>query len=99
VAAKNATLNADLFHGFAFRLPGNVSRTQKIIQPFEISLRQFRAAAGNLILRLLNAESAYPGLRRLVFLFYEALRGGGIPPIPVHDTIAVAHARQVILAN
>jgi predicted dehydrogenase len=99
VAAKNATLNADLFHGFAFRLPGNVSRTQKIIQPFEISLRQFGAAAGNLILRLLNAEGAYPGLRRLVYLFYEALRSGGIPPIPVHDTIAVAHARQVILAN
>jgi predicted dehydrogenase len=99
VAAKNATLNADLFHGFAVRLPGTISRTHKIIQPFENSLRQFSAAAGNLVVRLLNNESAYPGLRRLVCLFYEALRIGGIPPIPVHDTIAVARARQIILAN
>jgi len=99
VAAKYATLNADLFHGFAFRLPGNVSRTQKIIQPFEISLRQFRAAAGNLIVRLLNRESAYPGLRRLVSLFYESLTTGGTLPISIQDTLAVARARQIILAS
>jgi hypothetical protein len=99
VAASNATLEADLFHGFAVRLPGKVSRTHKIVQPFEVSLRQFSAAMGNLVVRLLNNESAYPGLCRLVYLFYESLRTGGIPPIPVQDTIAVARARQVILSN
>jgi predicted dehydrogenase len=99
VAAKNATLNADLFHGFAVRLPGKVSRTHKIVQPFEISLRQFSAAAGNLVVRLLNNESAYPGLRRLVSLFYQALSTGGTSPIPVQDSLAVARARQIILTS
>lgn len=99
VAAENATLVADLFHGFAFRLPGTVSRTQKIIQPFELSLLQFSATAKNLVLRALTNESAYPGLRRLVSLFYRSVRLGGNPPIPVQDSLAVARARQVILSN
>lgn len=99
VAAKNATLLADLFHGFAYRLPGKVSRSQKIIQPFETSLRQFNAATRNLIVRVLNNDSAYPGLRRLVSLFYQSLITGGTSPIPVQDSLAVARARQVILAS
>lgn len=99
VSAQKATFIADLFHGFAIRLPGTVSRTQKIIQPFEASLLQFRAAAGNLVVRLMNNESAYPGLRRLVSLFYRSLNTGGTPPIPIQDTLAVARARQVILAS
>lgn len=99
IAARNVTLNADLFHGFAFRLPGTVSRTRKIVQPFETSLRQFSAAAGNLVVRLLNNEIAYPGLLRLVSLFYQALSTGENFPIPTQDTLAVARARQVILAS
>lgn len=99
IAAQKATLIADLFHGFAFRQPGTVSHTQKIIQPFEASLLQFKVAASNLVVRLLNNESAYPGLRRLVSLFYHSLSTGGIPPIPVQDSLAVARARQVILAS
>jgi predicted dehydrogenase len=99
VAAKNSTLIADLFHGFAYRLPGNVSRTQKIVQPFETSLRQFNAATGNLILRFFNNERAYPGLRRLVSLFYQSLISGGTSPIPVQDSLAVARAGQAILAG
>jgi predicted dehydrogenase len=99
IASRRATLTADLFHGFAFRLPGTVSRTHKIIQPFETAVRQFLGAAGNLSLRLLNGESAYPGLRRLVSLFYLALRSGGSFPISTEDTLAVARARQVILAS
>lgn len=99
IAARKATLTADLFHGFAFRLPGTVSRTHKIFQPFETSLRHLGAAASNLTLRLLSGEKAYPGLSRLVALFYEALRKGANFPIPVNDTLAVARARQVILAS
>jgi predicted dehydrogenase len=99
IAAQGATLTADLFHGFAFRLPGSVSRTHKIVHPFETSLRQIFAAAGNLSVRLLNGESAYPGLRRLVALFYQSLRKGGNFPIPAEDTLAVARARQIILAS
>ena len=99
IAARNSTFNADLFHGFAVRLPGTVSRTHKIIQPFEVSVRQFNVAARNLAVRLLNSEGAYPGLRRLVALFYQALRTGGNFPIPAQDTLAVARARQAILAS
>jgi predicted dehydrogenase len=99
VATQKATFTADLFHGFAIRLPGTVSRSHKVTQPFEISLRHFSAAAGNLIVRFLNNESAYPGLRRLVSLFYQSLSAGGTPPIPIQDTLAVARARQAILAG
>jgi len=99
VTTRTATFNADLFHGFAYRLSGKVSRTHKIIQPFEISLRQFNTAAGNLIVRLLNKESAYPGLQRLVSLFYQSLSTGGDSPIPIDDTLAVARARQAIMTN
>lgn len=98
IATRKASFNADLFHGFAVRFPGTVSRTQKIVQPFETSLRQFGAATSNLVVRLLNNESAYPGLRRLVSLFYQALATGAISPIPSHDILAVARARQAILA-
>jgi predicted dehydrogenase len=99
IAAQQATLTSDLFHGFAFRMPGLVSRTHKIVQPFETSFRQFFAAAGNLSVRLVNGESAYPGLRRLVALFYRALRSGGNFPISTEDTLAIERARQVILGS
>ncbi len=99
LTTQDATFGLDLFHGFAVRYPGTVSRTRKVIQPFEFSLRQFGAASGNLFRRLLTNESAYPGLRRLVSLFYQAVRSGEISPIPPHDTLAVARARQVILAS
>lgn len=99
LSAQDATFALDLFHGFAVRYPGTVSRTRKVFQPFEFSIRQFGAASGNLIGRMLTNESAYPGLRRLVSLFYQAVRSGGIPPIPPQDTLAVACARQVILAR
>ena len=97
IATRSATFHADFFHGFAFRVPGAVSRSRKIVQPFETSMRQIGAAAGNLAQRFLNRESAYPGLRRLVTLFYDALRTGGPSPITNRDCIAVARARQAIL--
>lgn len=99
VATRQASFHADLFHGFAVRFPGTVSRARKIIQPFEFSLRQFIAATGNLATRILNNESAYPGLRRLVSLFYQAVRAEEASPISVQDTLAVARARQLILSN
>ena len=99
VAARNASFHVDIFHGFAFRSPGTVSRARKIIQPFEFSLRQFGAATGNLAMRALNNESAYPGLRRLVSLFYKAIRTGEPSPISPHDALAIARARQTILTS
>lgn len=98
VATQKATFTADLFHGFAIRLPGTVSRSHKVTQPFEISLRHFSVAAGNLIVRLWDRESAYPGLRRLVSIFYHSLSTGGTLPISAQDTLAEARARQTILA-
>ncbi|MCC6500691.1 MAG: Gfo/Idh/MocA family oxidoreductase [Anaerolineales bacterium] len=99
VAAHKATYVADLFHGFAFRLPGAVSRAHKIIQPFEASLLQFQAAASNLTKRIINNESAYPGLRRLISRFYNYLTVGGVPPITAQDSLAVERARQVIMGS
>lgn len=99
ISCRNTTFHVDLFHGFAFRLPGTVSRMHKIVQPFEFSVRQFANASSNLAVRILTNEGAYPGLRRLVNLFYEALRTGENPPISSQDTLAVARARQAILAS
>jgi len=99
IAAERTTLIADLFHGYAFRLPGTVSRAHKIVQPFEISLRLFGAATNNLVRRSLRGEGAYPGLRNLVALFYRSLRTGNQLPIPAQDTLAVERARHAILAN
>ncbi len=96
---QKTSFHADLFHGFAFRSPGTVSRARKIIQPFESSLRQFGAATGNLTKRGLNNESAYPGLRRLVSLFYQAQRTGDVSPISARDILSVARARQIIMTS
>jgi hypothetical protein len=57
------------------------------------------AAAGwNLAGRALRGETAYPGLRTLVEEFYAAVRIEGPPPITPEASIALAEARDRILA-
>ena len=79
--------------------PGKVSRAQKILQPFVRGGIGLGAAGWNLASRALRGESAYPGLRTLVTEFYAAVRDPAVPPpITPDESIAVADARDRIIA-
>jgi predicted dehydrogenase len=91
------TIHVDLFHGFAVREGGDVSRARKILQPFAESGATLLRAAVNLAGRALRSESAYPGLRELVRRFYAAALGGAPTPISAEETLAVAEARDALL--
>ena len=99
VHSDRETIALDFFHGFAIRYHGKVSRFRKIARPFANSLKLFGAASWNLISRGLRAEAAYPGLQQLTSTFYSAVRGAGPPPISADDAIAVAVARDAVLAG
>jgi predicted dehydrogenase len=94
---EHGSVVVDLFHGFAVRLPGTVSRWRKITAPFADSGRQAVAAGANLVVRLSRREPAYPGLRSLVAAMYRAAVRGGASPILPDETIDVAVARDNIL--
>ena len=98
VIGEGGTATADLFHGFAVVQPGDVSRGRKIAQPFALGLATVGGASANLARRAARREPAYPGLRELVRSFYDAIAGGAPPPIPTAETLAVARARERILA-
>jgi predicted dehydrogenase len=89
----------DLFHGFGVRHSGNVSRLRKVVRPFTASLKLFGAASTNIVGRALRAEVAYPGLEQLTQNFYSAVLGLAPTPISPEDAIAVATARDIVLAN
>lgn len=93
------TFTLDLFHGFGIRHNGTVSRLRKLIRPFATSLKLFGAASSNLIARALRAEVAYPGLQQLTRNFYSAVLGLAPSPISAEDAMAVALARDAVLAN
>lgn len=99
IVGTNGTIHLDLFHGYAFREPGQVSRARKMIHPFDHSARQFSAASLNLAGRALRQEPAYPGLRRLIGSFYEAIRGEGAPPISREAAVAVARGRDKLMKS
>ncbi len=99
VQCHKGSLRLDLFHGFALVRGGGVSRLRKAMRPFTDAGGSFAAAAANLCRRGLRGEAAYPGLRELTRGFYAAVRTGGPWPIPPCDAIAVAAARDDILAR
>lgn len=99
VTGENGTWHADLFHGFAFREDGTVSRMSKLARPFTVAGRTFAAATENAARRAMNAEVAFPGLRELVARFYVSVKSGGTPPITVSDALDVAAARDTIVAS
>lgn len=86
------TTYVDLFHGFSVTHLGRVSRWHKATQPFVVATRTMRTAAVNLAGRAWRREPAYPGLRRLLSLFYDAVRGDGPCPITPAEVLAVARA-------
>lgn len=89
---------ADLFHGFAVLEGGGATRVRKLVRPFVQSGATLAVAGANLAGRALRREPAYPGLRELVRRTYEAIGSGGPPPIGPRETLAVARARDAILA-
>jgi hypothetical protein len=84
------TFEIDLFHGYAIRHGGTVSRARKAVQPLTRSVVLGTTATLNLARRALHGQSAYPGLWELVEEFYEAVRSGGKSPISSAETLDVA---------
>jgi predicted dehydrogenase len=93
----HGTTTVDLFHGFAVTLDGRVSRVRKAAKPLTAAVATAVAATTNLAGRAWRGEPAYPGLRHLTTLFYEAVRRGGASPVPPDETLAVARAGDRIL--
>jgi predicted dehydrogenase len=91
------TVTADLFHGFAWRERGHVSRMGKIVRPFVAAAAASSAAAMNLGRRARSGEPAYPGLNTLVTEVYAALDDPARRPLSDRHTLAVARARDRIL--
>jgi predicted dehydrogenase len=99
VSGARGTIHVDLFHGFAVVQRGGVSRFQKAVQPFTFAAQTFVAAGTNIVSRTLRTEPAYPGLRELILRFYEAIHSGGPAPIAPATTLAIARARDSLLAG
>jgi len=91
------TIHIDLFHGYSFYEPGNVSKAQKIFLPFDISIRRFGVAAYNLSKRFIYREIAYPGLYQLIELFYKSLKAQNPLPILPEEVLAVAETRDILM--
>ena len=99
LVGTDGTIHIDLFHGFSIFEPGTVSRTRKILHPFDLAMRTFAAAAANLARRAVRRESAYPGLRRLIGEFYGSVRSGSAAPITPADALAIARTRDLLIAR
>jgi predicted dehydrogenase len=99
VMADGGSATADLFHGYAVRRSGAVSRAAKIAQPFAVSMTTLGVATVNLIRRAVRREPAYPGLRRLVHEFYQATRSGGGAPISYESVTDAAECRDRLIAH
>ena len=97
LVGTEGTIHLDLFHGYAFMQPGQVSRKRKITNPFEFSLRNLSAATANLSQRAKRREPAYPGLRQLVSSFYQAVLTKSPSPISPADTILIAKVRDHLI--
>lgn len=91
------TVRADLFHGFAWRESGGMSRFAKVTRPFTAAAIGSRSAAMNLARRAFRREPAYPGLLPLVRHAYDSLGDHSPPPLDDRHTLAVARARDRIL--
>ena len=98
IIAERGSIDLDNFHDFSVEQSGDVSRTRKITQPFVRGASGLASASRNLVGRAARRELAYPGLRTLVAEFYAAARGAGPAPINSEEAIAVAEARDRLIA-
>ena len=92
IVAERGVIDLDLFHGFATIDTVGSTRAAKIGRPFRGSAKRLGKASWNLLWRLATREFAYPGLRRLISEFYEAVHIGTNGPIGVDEIIAVCDA-------
>ncbi|MFZ5610044.1 MAG: Gfo/Idh/MocA family protein [Pseudomonadota bacterium] len=99
IRCDKGSLKLNFFHGYGLVQSGAVSRWRKLTQPFTLAGKTLAAASGNLVRRGLRGEPAYPGLRRLIGDFYAAARGAAPPPFTPADIIAIAEARDQLLAK
>jgi predicted dehydrogenase len=99
ILTDGGSIDLDLFHGFATIDTATVSRSTKAAKPFRTAAGRFIAAGTNLMRRLATREFAYPGLRTLISVFYDAIRRGGPSPVTACETLAVAVARDALLES
>lgn len=97
IIGTNGTIHIDLFHGYAFKESGAVSRNRKILHPFEQSWQRFSRAGQNLVRRAIRHEPAYPGLRELCQQFYSTVAGQAELSISPSEAISIAKARDMIV--
>jgi len=97
IFGTGGTIYLDLFHGYSVIESGKTTKTRKILHPFDSALRNLSAATLNLGRRSLKNETAYPGLRRLIDEFYQAIKDGKPSPITSAEAIAVAQIRDILI--
>lgn len=97
--ADRGTLSVDLFHGFAWREWSGGSRLHKLGRPFAAAAAVTSRAAFNLARRAAGREWAYPGLTALVARVYGSLAEPASRPLGDRHLLAVARARDAILAG
>lgn len=93
----DGSIEIDGFHGYSIKLSGKVSRTAKMLSPFERSTKSLAIGLANLTRRIIRNELAYPGLRSLVNHFYEAVQDVAPPPFTAEEIFACAVARDKIM--
>lgn len=98
LTGSSASGHADLYHGFAIIEKGTVTRVGKAARPFALAGSTLARAGSNAAARAARREVAYPGLRDLVRRTYEAVSNGLPSPIDPAEALAVAQARDEILA-
>jgi predicted dehydrogenase len=96
LVGTRGSAQADLYHGFAVIERGAPTRARKAARPFFLAGATLAHAGGNLATRAARRETAYPGLRELVRMTYQAIRSGSPPPIDPEETLAVALASDAI---
>jgi predicted dehydrogenase len=94
-----ATFRLDLYHGFGVMETGEVSRSRKITHPFSLAARTFWTAGRNLLHRVVQKTPAYPGLRRLIRLFYKAVELESDWPLSPQHTVEIARIRDLLVSS
>lgn len=99
LTGSRASGHADLYHGFAVIEKGTVTRVGKAARPFALAGLTLARAGSNATARAARREVAYPGLREFVRKTYEAVSNSLPSPIDASEVLAVAQARDEILAT
>lgn len=99
IVGTKGSIYLDLFHGFAIMQPGKVSRANKTLLPFSISVRKFLIASMNLSKRIVRREFAYPGLNNMICSFYDSVLYKSDYQVSDKDTIIISRVRDSFIKN